>query len=77
MFGPWPGIISNYGCGTFPRNRIIGSGPYNPFWENDFPTLRGKRAGGSLGFRSLIVGIYFMLLRGVAIVTMATDFSYP
>ena len=22
MFGPWPGIISNYGCGTFSRNLI-------------------------------------------------------
>ena len=28
MFGPCPGIISNYGCGTFPRNLIIASGPY-------------------------------------------------
>ena len=33
MFGPWPGIISNYGCGTFRRNLIIGPGPYNPLWE--------------------------------------------
>ena len=37
MFGPWPGIISNYGCGTFPHNLIIGSGLYNTVGENDFP----------------------------------------
>ena len=42
MSGPWPGIISNYGGGTFPRNLIIGSGPYVQLvyiGKNDFPTL--------------------------------------